>query len=69
MEVENCQAPLDMNAFKPLMTDDDSGIGEMGENEEIPYDILSPLVKSLNKKAFEPVSVKSKFKLKLNKKV
>ena len=30
LEAENCQAPLDMNAFKPLMTDDDKGIGEIG---------------------------------------
>jgi hypothetical protein len=50
------------------MTDDDVGIEELEENEDIPYDILSPLVKGLNKKTFEPVSVKSKVKIKLNKK-
>jgi hypothetical protein len=50
------------------MTDDDVGIEELEENEDIPYDILSPLVKGLNMKTFEPVSVKSKVKIKLNKK-
>jgi hypothetical protein len=51
-----------------LLSYDDEGIRDLDEHEEIPYDILSPLNNGFAKKNFEPVSVKSKVKIKRNKK-
>jgi hypothetical protein len=57
MDKENCQAPLDMSSLLPLLNEDDEGIGELDEDEEI---ILSPKGSGSGRKNIEPISVKPK---------
>jgi hypothetical protein len=59
MEEENCQAPLDMSSLLPLLNEDDVGIGELDESEEI---ILSPNGSGSKRKSIEPISVKPKIR-------
>jgi hypothetical protein len=59
MEEENCQAPLDMSSLLPLLNEDDVGIGELEESEEI---ILSPNGSGSGRKCIEHVSVKPKIR-------
>jgi hypothetical protein len=59
MDEENCQAPLDMSSLLPLLNEDDEGIGELDEDEEI---ILSPKGSGSGMKSIEPISVKPKMR-------
>jgi hypothetical protein len=42
MEEELNQAQLDFDTLKPLLSDDDMGIGELDDNMEIPLQMISP---------------------------
>jgi hypothetical protein len=56
---ENCQGPLDMSSLLPLLNEDDEGIGELDEDEEI---TLSPKGSGSRRKSIEPISVKPKIR-------
>jgi hypothetical protein len=59
MDEKNCQAPLDMSALLPLLTEDDEGIGELDETVEIN---VSPKGSGSGRKIIEPLSVKPKIR-------
>jgi hypothetical protein len=63
MEEELNQAQLDFDTLKPLLSDDDMGIGELDDNLEIPLQMISPPRNNFLSKLTEPISVKSKVKL------
>jgi hypothetical protein len=63
MEEELNQAKFDFDALKPLLSDDDMGIGELEDDMEIPLQMLSPPRNSFLSKLTEPISVKPKVKL------
>jgi hypothetical protein len=63
MEEELNQAQLDFDTLKPLLSDDDMGIGELDDNLEIPLQMISPPRSNFISKLTEPISVKSKVKL------
>jgi hypothetical protein len=63
MEEELNQAQHDFDTLKPLLSDDDMGIGELEDDMEIPLQMLSPPKNSFLSKLTEPISVKPKVKL------
>jgi hypothetical protein len=63
MEEELNQAQFDFDTLKPLLSDDDMGIGELEDDMEIPLQMISPPKNSFLSKLTEPISVKPKVKL------
>jgi hypothetical protein len=63
MDEELYQAQFDFDALKPLLSDDDMGIGELEDDMEIPLQMLSPPRKNIFSKPIDPISVKPKVKL------
>jgi hypothetical protein len=67
LEAEKNQDPMDLSAFRPLLCDDDEGIGELDDQENSLDNFESPLPEILNTKSFEPASVMKRVKIKFKK--